>query len=181
VRVSRFVTTTPTSAALRATGAHGNHCQTPPLRIWFAATAPATANTAAMAIQTQRRPPKRYLPSQVRLFTASRTARPDLAPPGRPQVAPTARGSRPAQKAAPFVRFCDAFGIPLVMLTDVPGFVPGTAQEHAASVSERFHSTCKLARPWSWTPVTLRLITMTGAATYRSRPRSGPAVSGPTG
>jgi hypothetical protein len=41
------------------------------------------------------------------------------------------RGSRPAQKAAPFARFCDAFGVPLVMLTDVPGFVPGTAQEHA--------------------------------------------------
>ncbi len=33
-------------------------------------------------------------------------------------------------KAARFVRFCDAFGIPLVTLIDVPGFLPGTAQEH---------------------------------------------------
>jgi propionyl-CoA carboxylase beta chain len=34
-----------------------------------------------------------------------------------------------AIKAARFVRFCDAFNIPLVTLVDVPGFMPGTAQE----------------------------------------------------
>jgi propionyl-CoA carboxylase beta chain len=33
-------------------------------------------------------------------------------------------------KAARFVRFCDAFNIPLVTLIDVPGFLPGTGQEH---------------------------------------------------
>lgn len=33
-------------------------------------------------------------------------------------------------KAARFVRFCDAFGIPLVTFVDVPGFLPGTSQEH---------------------------------------------------
>jgi propionyl-CoA carboxylase beta chain len=32
-------------------------------------------------------------------------------------------------KAARFVRTCDAFGIPIVTLIDVPGFLPGTAQE----------------------------------------------------
>jgi len=32
-------------------------------------------------------------------------------------------------KGARFVRFCDAFNVPLVTLTDVPGFLPGTAQE----------------------------------------------------
>lgn len=32
-------------------------------------------------------------------------------------------------KAARFVRFCDAFNLPLVTLVDVPGFLPGTAQE----------------------------------------------------
>jgi propionyl-CoA carboxylase beta chain len=32
-------------------------------------------------------------------------------------------------KGARFVRFCDAFNIPLVTLEDVPGFLPGTAQE----------------------------------------------------
>ncbi|MDO9577915.1 MAG: acyl-CoA carboxylase subunit beta [Candidatus Cloacimonadales bacterium] len=33
-------------------------------------------------------------------------------------------------KAARFIRFCDAFNIPLVVLEDVPGFLPGTNQEH---------------------------------------------------
>ncbi len=33
-------------------------------------------------------------------------------------------------KAARFVRFCDAFNIPLLTLVDVPGFMPGTQQEH---------------------------------------------------
>ena len=35
-----------------------------------------------------------------------------------------------SRKAARFVRFCDAFSIPIVTLVDVPGFLPGTAQEH---------------------------------------------------
>ena len=33
-------------------------------------------------------------------------------------------------KAARFVRFCDAFNIPIITFVDVPGFLPGTAQEH---------------------------------------------------
>ncbi|MBW8770524.1 MAG: acyl-CoA carboxylase subunit beta [Gemmatimonadetes bacterium] len=33
-------------------------------------------------------------------------------------------------KAARFVRFCDAFNVPIVTLVDVPGFLPGVAQEH---------------------------------------------------
>jgi propionyl-CoA carboxylase beta chain len=35
-----------------------------------------------------------------------------------------------SKKAARFVRFCDAFGIPIITFVDVPGFLPGTAQEH---------------------------------------------------
>ena len=35
-----------------------------------------------------------------------------------------------SKKAARFVRFCDAFDIPIVTLVDVPGFLPGVAQEH---------------------------------------------------
>jgi acetyl-CoA/propionyl-CoA carboxylase carboxyl transferase subunit len=34
-----------------------------------------------------------------------------------------------AEKAARFVRMCDAFGIPLVILVDVPGYLPGVGQE----------------------------------------------------
>src|SRR3989338_5720609 len=37
-------------------------------------------------------------------------------------------------KAARFVRFCDAFNVPLVTLVDVPGFLPGTAQEHGGII-----------------------------------------------
>jgi propionyl-CoA carboxylase beta chain len=37
-------------------------------------------------------------------------------------------------KAARFVRFCDAFGIPIVTFVDVPGFLPGTAQEHGGII-----------------------------------------------
>ena len=35
-----------------------------------------------------------------------------------------------SKKAGRFVRFCDAFGIPIVTFVDVPGFLPGVAQEH---------------------------------------------------
>ncbi|AZA12887.1 putative propionyl-CoA carboxylase beta chain 5 [Corynebacterium choanae] len=35
-----------------------------------------------------------------------------------------------SEKAARFVRFCDAFNIPIVMLVDVPGFLPGAGQEY---------------------------------------------------
>lgn len=37
-------------------------------------------------------------------------------------------------KAARFVRFCDAFNIPLITFIDVPGFLPGTAQEHGGII-----------------------------------------------
>lgn len=40
-----------------------------------------------------------------------------------------------SRKAARFVRTCDAFNIPLVTLVDVPGFLPGTAQEYGAVIS----------------------------------------------
>jgi propionyl-CoA carboxylase beta chain len=37
-------------------------------------------------------------------------------------------------KAARFVRFCDSFNIPLIMLEDVPGFLPGLNQEHGGLI-----------------------------------------------
>ena len=40
-----------------------------------------------------------------------------------------------SRKAARFVRFCDAFNIPIVSLVDVPGFLPGTGQEYNAVIS----------------------------------------------
>jgi propionyl-CoA carboxylase beta chain len=40
-----------------------------------------------------------------------------------------------SQKAARFVRFCDCFNIPLVTFVDVPGFLPGTDQEHGGVIN----------------------------------------------
>jgi propionyl-CoA carboxylase beta chain len=39
-----------------------------------------------------------------------------------------------SDKAARFIRFCDSFNIPLVSLVDVPGFMPGSAQEHSGII-----------------------------------------------
>ena len=40
-----------------------------------------------------------------------------------------------SRKAARFVRFCDAFNIPIVTLVDVPGFLPGVSQEYGGIIS----------------------------------------------
>ncbi|HHX65635.1 MAG TPA: methylmalonyl-CoA carboxyltransferase, partial [Chloroflexi bacterium] len=39
-----------------------------------------------------------------------------------------------SDKAARFVRFCDSFNVPIVTLVDVPGFMPGVAQEHGGII-----------------------------------------------
>jgi len=39
-----------------------------------------------------------------------------------------------SKKAARFIRFCDCFGIPLLTLVDVPGFLPGVAQEYGGII-----------------------------------------------
>jgi propionyl-CoA carboxylase beta chain len=39
-----------------------------------------------------------------------------------------------SEKAARFVRFCDCFNIPLLTFVDVPGFLPGTIQEHGGII-----------------------------------------------
>ena len=39
-----------------------------------------------------------------------------------------------SRKAARFVRFCDAFNIPILTFVDVPGFMPGTAQEYGGII-----------------------------------------------
>ncbi len=41
-----------------------------------------------------------------------------------------------SRKAARFIRFCDAFNIPLVTFIDVPGFLPGTDQEWGGAITE---------------------------------------------
>jgi propionyl-CoA carboxylase beta chain len=41
-----------------------------------------------------------------------------------------------SKKAARFIRFCDAFNIPLVTFVDVPGFLPGTEQEYSGIIKD---------------------------------------------
>ena len=69
---------------------------------------------------------------------------------GRGQAAPASQGLGPADfrsevqagcldikssiKAGRFVRFCDAFNIPIITLVDVPGFMPGSAQEYGGII-----------------------------------------------
>ena len=48
----------------------------------------------------------------------------------QPKVLAGVLASNASRKGARFVRFCDAFNIPLVTLVDVPGFLPGTGQEY---------------------------------------------------
>ncbi|CAF4805144.1 unnamed protein product, partial [Rotaria sp. Silwood1] len=48
----------------------------------------------------------------------------------QPKIAAGCLDINSSVKGARFVRFCDAFHIPLITFVDVPGFLPGTAQEH---------------------------------------------------
>ncbi len=52
----------------------------------------------------------------------------------QPAVLAGVLDSNASVKAARFVRFCDAFNIPLVTLVDVPGFMPGPEQEHGGII-----------------------------------------------
>src|SRR5260221_2624115 len=53
----------------------------------------------------------------------------------QPMVLAGVLDSDASRKAPRFVRFCDAFNIPIVTLVDVPGFLPGTAQEYGGAIS----------------------------------------------
>lgn len=52
----------------------------------------------------------------------------------QPKVAAGCLDINASVKGARFVRFCDAFNIPLITLVDVPGFLPGIGQEHSGII-----------------------------------------------
>jgi propionyl-CoA carboxylase beta chain len=52
----------------------------------------------------------------------------------QPMVLAGVLDSDASRKGARFVRFCDCFNIPIVTFVDVPGFLPGTAQEHGGII-----------------------------------------------
>ncbi|MBN2549593.1 MAG: acyl-CoA carboxylase subunit beta [Anaerolineales bacterium] len=55
-----------------------------------------------------------------------------------------------SEKAARFIRFCDAFNIPVLTFVDVPGFLPGTIQEHGGIIrsgSKLLYAYCEATVP----------------------------------
>src|SRR5262249_54074059 len=58
----------------------------------------------------------------------------------QPQVVAGTLDIDASEKAARFVRTCDAFNIPLVTFVDVPGFLPGTDQEYGGVIPPRPHA-----------------------------------------
>ncbi|AKK11394.1 acyl-CoA carboxylase subunit beta [Corynebacterium uterequi] len=59
-----------------------------------------------------------------------------------------------SEKLARFVQFCDAFGLPVVSLVDVPGYLPGTDQEHTGIIRRG----AKLI--WAYANATVPLVTV---------------------
>ena len=53
----------------------------------------------------------------------------------QPQVLAGCINISASVKASRFIRFCDSFNIPIISFVDVPGFLPGTDQEHGAVIS----------------------------------------------
>jgi len=55
-----------------------------------------------------------------------------------------------SDKATRFIRFCDAFNIPVITFVDVPGFLPGTSQEHGGIIrsgSKLLYAYCEATVP----------------------------------
>jgi acetyl-CoA carboxylase carboxyltransferase component len=67
--------------------------------------------------------------------------------PTSPPSSPAASTSTASLKGARFVRFCDAFNIPLVTFEDVPGFLPGTDQEFGGIIRTARSCSTPTARP----------------------------------
>lgn len=68
----------------------------------------------------------------------------------QPQALAGALDIGASEKAARFVQMCDAFSIPLVTLVDVPGFLPGTDQEHNGIIrhgAKLLHAYCAATVP----------------------------------
>jgi len=63
-----------------------------------------------------------------------------------PQVIGGVLDSAAGEKAARFVRTCDAFGIPLIVIADVTGFLPGIGQEWEGAVRQRCKVIARLCR-----------------------------------
>ena len=61
-------------------------------------------------------------------------AAPWASSPTRPGVLAGCIDINASDKAARFIRFCDAFNIPVITFVDMPGYLPGTAEEHGGII-----------------------------------------------
>ena len=68
-----------------------------------------------------------------------------------------------SDKGASFVRFCDSFNIPLLTLVDVPGFMPGVAQEHGGSYLAMCSKDLGADRVWAWPTAEIAVMGADGA------------------
>ena len=73
-------------------------------------------------------------PQHRRSASAGSPAAPSASSPISRWCSPACSTVDASRKAARFVRFCDAFNIPIVTFVDVPGFLPGTAQEYGGLI-----------------------------------------------
>jgi propionyl-CoA carboxylase beta chain len=94
-------------------------------------------------------------------FDAAARGEADAADSSPPLFVPPSVPVFSSVKAARFVRFCDAFGIPLLTFVDVPGFLPGTDQEHRGII----RNGAKLL--YAYAEATVPKITVRGAHTDR--------------
>ena len=92
-------------------------------------TDPEDLPTRAISSRSSRPSPRTSSPASA----ASRAARSASSPTSR-WCSPACSTRDASRKAARFVRFCDCFSIPLVTFVDVPGFLPGTAQEYGGLI-----------------------------------------------
>jgi acetyl-CoA carboxylase carboxyltransferase component len=68
----------------------------------------------------------------------------------QPQVLAGVLDIDASEKAARFIRFCDSFNIPIITFVDVPGFMPGTLQEHGGIIrsgAKLLHAYCEATVP----------------------------------
>ena len=68
----------------------------------------------------------------------------------QPQVLAGVLDIDASEKAARFVRFCDSFNLPVITFVDVPGFMPGTQQEHGGIIrsgAKLLHAFCEATVP----------------------------------
>jgi acetyl-CoA carboxylase carboxyltransferase component len=80
-----------------------------------------------------------------------------------------------SDKAARFIRRCDAFNIPLLTLTDVPGFLPGVSQEHGGIIR---HGAKML---YAYSEATVPKVTMILRKAYAGAVGAGAAGAGAAG